>query len=130
MKCTTDGMMVTLDIRYHPNIAVDKVTLSDANCKLADLGSLNSTHLSMNAPLDSCMTNHTTDGDTIIYQNRLVTETRESAGAAIISREFQAEFPFRCTYPRSAIVSVASFSPREKVIYTRTGFYPLLSQYC
>lgn len=123
VKCTTDGMMVTLDITYHPNIAVDKVTLSDANCKLADLGGLNATHIWLNAPLDSCMTNHTTDGDTIIYQNRLVTETRESAGAAIISREFQAEFPFRCTYPRSAIVSVASFSPREKVIYTRTAEY-------
>lgn len=123
VKCTTDGMMVTLDIRYHPNIAVDKVTLSDANCKLADLGDLNATHISLNAPLDSCMTNHTTDGDNIIYQNRLVTETRESAGAAIISREFQAEFPFKCTYPRSAIVSVASFSPREKVIYTRTAEY-------
>lgn len=122
--------MVTLDITYHPNIAVDKVTLRDANCKLSDLGNLNSTHIWMNTPLDSCATNHTTDGDTITYQNSLVTETRASAGAAIISREFQAEFPFKCTYPRSAIVSVASFSPREKVIYTKTGFYPLLSPYC
>ena len=113
MKCTTDGMMVTLGITYHHNIDVDKVTLSDANCKLSDLGGLNSTHMWMNAPLDSCMTNHTADGDTIIYQNSLVTQTGASAGAAIISRVFQAEFPFRCTYPRSAIVSVASFSPRE-----------------
>ena len=122
--------MVTLDITYHANIAVDKVTLRDANCKLSDLGNLNSTHIWMNTPLDSCATNHTTDGDTITYQNSLVTETRASAGAAIISREFQAEFPFKCTYPRSAIVSVASFSPREKVIYTKTGFHPLLSPYC
>ena len=114
MKCTTAGMMVTLEITYHPNIDVDKVTLIDANCKLSDLGGLNSTHMWMNAPLDSCMTNHTTDGDAIIYQNCLVTQTRASAGAAITSREFQAEFPFRCTYPRSAIVSVASFSPRER----------------
>jgi len=114
-------MMVYLEHEKHPNIALDKVTLRDNDCKLNDLGSSNRTHLWMRVPFDSCMTNHTTNDDTIVYANSLITETRASAGAAIISREFQAEFPFKCTYPRSAVVSVASFSPREKVIYTKTA---------
>lgn len=113
--------MVYLEHTKHPNLDMDRVTLKDANCKLADLGDFNGTHLWFEVPLDGCMTNHTTADDTITYANSIIAETRASQGSFLISREFQAEFPFKCTYPRSAILSVASFSPREKVIYTRTG---------
>ena len=119
--CTYEYMMVYLDHTKHPNLDMDKITLKDVDCKLADLGDLNATHLWMQVPLDGCMTNHTTSEDTITYANSIIAETRASQGSILISREFQAEFPFKCTYPRSAILSVASFSPREKVIYTRTG---------
>ena len=121
VECTTQEMMAYLEHTKHTNIDLDKVTLRDVSCTLNDLGDANSTHLWLRVPFDRCMTNHTTDGDMIIYQNSIVTETRSSAGSVLISREFQAEFPFKCTYPRSAVVSVASFSPREKVIYTKTG---------
>lgn len=115
-------MMVYLEHNpHHSNLDMDRVTLKDANCKLGDLGNFNSTHLWMTVPFDRCMTNHSTDEETITYANSIIAETRSSAGSFLISREFQAEFPFKCSYPRSAIVSVASFSPREKVIYTRTG---------
>lgn len=119
--CTHEYMMVYLEHTQHPNLDMDRVTLKDVNCKLADLGDFNRTHLWMEAPFDSCMTNHSTEGDTITYANSIIAETRASQGSFLISREFQAEFPFKCTYPRSAILSVASFSPREKVIYTRTA---------
>ena len=115
-------MMVVLE--HHPNhtdLDMDKITLKDVSCTLNDLGEFNATHLWMKAPLDGCMTEHNTTEDTITYLNSIVAETRASAGSVLISREFQAEFPFKCSYPRSAIMSVASFSPREKVIYTRTG---------
>lgn len=114
--------MVVLE--HHPNhtdLDMDKITLKDVSCTLNDLGQFNATHLWMKAPFDSCMTEHNTTEDTITYFNSIVAETRASAGSVLISREFQAEFPFKCSYPRSAIMSVASFSPREKVIYTRTG---------
>lgn len=113
--------MVYLEHEKHPNLDMDRVTLKDVNCKLADLGDFNGTHLWFEVPLDGCMTNHTTTNDTITYANSIIAETRASQGSFLISREFQAEFPFKCTYPRSAILSVASFSPRKKVIYTRTG---------
>lgn len=119
--CTYEYMMVYLEHTKHPNLDMDSITLKDANCKLADLGDFNGTHLRMEVPLDGCMTNHTTAEDTITYANSIIAETRASQGSILISREFQAEFPFKCTYPRSAILSVASFSPREKVIYTRTA---------
>ena len=115
-------MMVYLEHNvHHTNLDMDKVTLKDVNCKLTEMGDSNSTHLWMSVPFDSCMTNHTTTDKNIIYANSIIAETRASQGSFLISREFQAEFPFKCTYPRSAILSVASFSPREKVIYTRTG---------
>lgn len=117
--CTNEKMEVFLDHTKHDNLDLDKVTLKDANCKAS--GTLNATHLWMDVPFDSCMTNHTTDGDTITYQNSLVAETRASAGSSLISREFQAEFPFKCTYPRSAVLSVVAFSPRERIVYTKTA---------
>lgn len=128
--CTHEYMMVYLEHTQHPNLDMDRVTLKDVNCKLADLGDFNRTHLWMEAPFDSCMTNHSTEGDTITYANSIIAETRASQGSFLISREFQAEFPFKCTYPRSVILSVASFSPREKVIYTRTGKERSLSPIC
>lgn len=119
--CTNEKMVVFLDFSNHGNLDLDKVTLKDANCKAP--GPVNATHLSMDVPFDSCMTNHSTDGDTITYQNSLIAETRASAGSSLISREFQAEFPFKCTYPRSAVLSVVAFSPRERIVYTKTGNY-------
>ena len=119
--CTYEYMMVYLEHTKHPNLDMDSITLKDVSCTLADLGDFNATHLKMQVPLDGCMTNHTTSEDTITYANSIIAETRANQGSILISREFQAEFPFKCTYPRSAILSVASFSPREKVIYTRTG---------
>ena len=119
--CTYEYMMVYLEHTKHSNLDYDSITLKDASCKLADLGDFNMTHLRMQVPLDGCLTNHTTEEKTITYANSIIAETRTSQGSILISREFQAEFPFKCTYPRSAILSVASFSPREKVIYTRTG---------
>ena len=122
VECTHEYMMVILEHQpNHGNLDMDKITLMDVTCTLNDLGEFNATHLWMRAPLDSCMTNHSTSGDTITYMNSIIAETRASAGSVLISREFQAEFPFKCSYPRSALMSVASFSPREKVIYTRTG---------
>lgn len=122
VECTHEYMMVILEHQpNHGNLDMDKITLMDVTCTLNNLGEFNATHLWMRAPLDSCMTNHSTSGDTITYMNSIIAETRASAGSVLISREFQAEFPFKCSYPRSALMSVASFSPREKVIYTRTA---------
>ena len=120
MECTKDKMIVTL--KYEPivKIDLDKVTLKDDDCQLSEYGSLNDTHLMMKTPLDSCKTNYTAGGDTITYQNSLIVKSREESGKGI-SREFTTEFIFTCSYPSSALVSVVNFSPREKVIYTKTG---------
>ncbi|XP_068707140.1 ZP domain-containing protein-like [Montipora foliosa] len=121
VTCTNDEMMVVLKHEDHSKIDLDSVTLKDTSCKLSDLGDLNGTHLWMKVPFDSCKTNHSTTGDVITYQNSLITETRASSGSILISREFQAEFPFKCSYPRSAVLSVVAFSPRERVVYTKTA---------
>lgn len=122
VECTHEYMMAILEHQpNHGNLDMDKITLKDVSCTMNDLGEFNATHLWMKAPLDGCLTNHSTSEDTITYMNSIIAETRASAGSVLISREFQAEFPFKCSYPRSAIMSVASFSPREKVIYTRTA---------
>ena len=113
--------MVFLDHTKHSDLDFDKITLLDTSCTLNDYGDFNSTHLWMNVPFDSCKTNHSTEAGTITYTNSILSETRAAAGSVLISREFQAEFPFKCSYPRSAVLSVANFSPREKVVYTKTG---------
>ena len=120
MECTKDKMIVTLKHAPIVKIDLDKVTLKDDDCQLSEYGSLNDTHLMMKTPLDSCKTNYTAGGDTITYQNSLIVKSREESGKGI-SREFTTEFIFTCSYPSSALVSVVNFSPREKVIYTKTG---------
>ena len=112
MECTKDKMIVTLEYAPVVKIDLDKVTLKDDDCQLSLYGSLNDTHLMMNAPLDSCKTNYTTEGDTITYQNSLIVKNRRDEGGERISREFISEFIFTCSYPISALVSVANFSPR------------------
>ena len=105
LTCTNDEMIVFLKhARYHDNLNLDSVTLRDTSCRLSDLGGLNSTHLWMKVPFDSCKTHHSTTGDIITYQNSLITEARTSAGSILISREFQHEFPFKCSYPLSLLV--------------------------
>ena len=114
MECTKDKMIVTLEYAPVVKIDLDKVTLKDDDYELSEYGSLNNTHLTMNTPLDSCKTNYTAEGDTITCQNSLIAK----------SREFTTEFTITCSYPSSALVSAVNFSPREKVIYTRTGKEP------
>jgi len=124
VECTKDKMIVTLEYAPIVKIDLDKVTLKDDDCQLSEYGSLNNTHLMMNTPLDSCKTNYTAEGDTITYQNSLIVKSRDERGGEGgegISREFTTEFIFTCSYPNSALVSVVNFSPREKVIYTKTG---------
>ena len=121
MECTNQKIMVFLDHTKHPDLDFDKITLLDTSCTLNNYGDSNSTHIWMNVPFDGCKTNHSTEAGTITYSNAILSETRSAAGSVLISREFQAEFPFKCSYPRSAVLSVASFSPREKVVYTKTG---------
>ena len=123
MECTKDKMIVTLEYAPIVKIDLDKVTLKDDDCQLSEYGSLNNTHLMMNTPLDSCKTNYTAEGDTITYQNSLIVKSRDGGGedSEGISREFTTEFIFTCSYPSSALASVVNFSPREKVIYTKTG---------
>ena len=112
MECTKDTMIVTLEYAPVVKIDLDKVTLKDDDCQLSEYGSLNNTHLMMNAPLDSCKTNFTTKEDTVTYQNSLIVKNRRDEGGERISREFISEFIFTCSYPSSALVSVANFSPR------------------
>ena len=123
MECTKDKMIVTLEYAPIVKIDLDKVTLKDDDCQLSEYGSLNDTHLMMKTPLDSCKTNYTAEGDTITYQNSLIVKSSDEGGedSEGISREFTTEFIFTCSYPSSALVSVVNFSPREKVIYTKTG---------
>ena len=111
-------MTVSLELKYNLNLDLERLTLKDINCAVKEK---NSTHVSINVPFDSCKTTHNTTDEEIIYYNSLLAETRKGGQSPLISREFKAEYPFQCTYPRTRILSVVSFSPREKVIYTRAG---------
>jgi hypothetical protein len=115
--CTSEYMEARLDISIHNGVRPDTVALEDRNCKTTRS---ESKYLYFMTKLDGCGTKHNTTDDSIIYYNSIFADTGSGSNSAKISRAMQAEFPFKCTYPRSAILSVVSFSPRRKVIYTRT----------
>jgi len=73
--------------------------------------------------LDKCGTKHNTTDKYIIYYNNIISSTKGSNDSKIISRDFQATFPFSCSFPRRQILSVTSFSPRRKVVFTKTEDY-------
>ena len=120
--CTQDYMEATLDVTKHPNINLDRISLEDDSCQSRDS---NRTHVSFRTDLDKCGTKHNTTDKYIIYYNAILANTNGStAPHPIISRDFQAAFPFQCSYPRRQVLSVTSFSPRKVVVYTREGeFY-------
>ena len=111
-------MKVTLDVSKHPSLKLDGIVLEDDSCKPAGI---NSTHISFETGLDGCGTKHNTTDEYIIYYNAIVANTKGSNDSSIITRDFQASFPFQCSFPRRKVLSVTSFSPRRKVVYTKAG---------
>jgi len=115
VKCTSEYMEVGVDTNVHTEIQPDTLTLEDKNCKLSrSEGSI----LYFKTALDGCGTRHNTTEDDIVYYNSIYAETTAGSNSAKISRAFQAEFPFKCTFPRSAVLSVVNFSPKKKVLYS------------
>lgn len=119
--CTQEYMEVTLDLNIHGGLNIDQISLEDNACKL--VGS-NETHITLKTGLDKCGTKHNTTDEYIIYYNAIVANTNSSNDPhPVISRDFQATFPFQCAFPRRQVLSVTSFSPRRKVVYTRATEY-------
>jgi len=116
--CTNEYMEAKLDISKHPGVSPDRANLYDSKCRITKaVGSF----LFFRTKLDGCGTKHNTTDKDIIYYNSIFAESQAGSNNAKISRSMQAEFPFKCTYPRSAILSVVSFTPRRKVLYTRAS---------
>lgn len=121
VTCTQEYMVVTLDLNKQKGLNLDQISLQDKNCKIADS---NETHVTFKTALDKCGTKHNTTKEHIVYYNNILSETKTGNNSSpIISRDFQATFPFQCSFPRRSIVSVTSFSPRMKVVYTRASEY-------
>lgn len=116
VTCTSQYMEARLDIKKHTGIRTDTVALEDRNCGVTRS---ETDFLYFRTALDGCSTKHNTTSDSIVYYNSIYADTGAGSNSAKISRAMQAEFPFKCTFPRAAILSVVSFSPRRKVVYTR-----------
>ncbi|EDO42853.1 predicted protein [Nematostella vectensis] len=115
VTCTAQEIQIKLDIKEHSGLQLDTLTLKDTNCQVYKN---DGQFAYFRSPLDGCGTTHNTTKTHIKYMNAIRAETTAKTNNAKISRDFQAEFPVQCTYERSAILSVVSFSPRKKVVYS------------
>ena len=94
------------------------MTLADSSCKPK---SVNKTHAVFEVPLDGCGTTSNSSKDYLYYYNSIEIEKKRGENDTIITREHNATFNFHCAYEKSIILSVVSFSPRRKLVYTKTG---------
>mgnify|MGYP001798044306 CR=1 len=100
-------------------IDIDTMTLEDSSCKPSYV---NSTHAFIETPLDGCGTTSNATKDYLNYYNSIkVSRKTKNSSNAIIIRDFEAVIRFKCSYDKRVILSVVSFSPRKKMVYTRVG---------
>ena len=118
MECTSDGMIVTLDLTILSYVDTNTMTLTDTSCTPKHV---NKTHAIIEAPLEGCGTTHNYTKDYLYYYNSIKMKREKEGNSTIITREHNATLFFSCAYDRSAILSVTSYSPRRKLVYTRTG---------
>ena len=120
VKCSRDSMIAILDLMKFPNMDTGTMTLNDASCKATHV---NDTHAIIETPLDGCGTTHNASEDYLHYYNNIkISRIKKNVSSdAIITRDHEALFPFQCSYDRKTVLSVVSFSPRMKLVYTREG---------
>ena len=107
VNCTSFYMQV--DFALH-SLYLDRETFRFDN-KSCGTYAVTSKHVSLRTPLDACGTIRLSKGETIIYSNKVVAETKDKANIHVV------EFPFSCTYRAHETIGVPSFQPRKKVIF-------------
>lgn len=112
VNCTSFYMQV--DFALH-SLYLDRETFRFDN-KSCGTYAVTSKHVSLRTPLDACGTIRLSKGETIIYSNKVVAETKDKANIHLV------EFPFSCTYRAHETIGVPSFQPRKKVIFFEEGF--------
>ncbi|CAH1266756.1 TECTA [Branchiostoma lanceolatum] len=102
LTCDTSYMRVVFKREVLVDVDVDTMRLRDSSCR-ADV---NSTHVTLTAPLNGCGTAAQVGTDTskISFTNEVVSGAPVTDG--VIIRNFELRWPFRCDYVRQDIVGV------------------------
>ncbi|XP_032232542.2 ZP domain-containing protein [Nematostella vectensis] len=112
--CSKQDMEVRLYMEYFERLSIDSLRLSDRACKPVVT---NETLVFFKVPLDGCGTAHNVTEDSIVYYNAIEGESWEERHE-LITRKYHARFSFDCKYARKRVLSVISFSPRKKIVYS------------
>lgn len=118
VDCTSDKMVAILDLKKYSYLETDTMTLADTSCKPKEVYS---THVVFHVPLDGCGTTYNSSKEYLMYYNSILITKKRRENDTIITREHNVTFNFNCAYDRSIILSVVSFSPRRKRLYTKAG---------
>lgn len=118
VDCTREGMVAILDLKKFPPMDTNTMTLTNTSCKPKQV---NKTHAVIEAPLDGCGTTHNSSDNYLYYYNSIKISSKKEENSSAITRKHEAVFVFDCAYDRSVILSVVSYSPKRKLVYTKTA---------
>jgi len=118
VDCNSDGMVATLDLKKYSYLETDPMTLADPSCKPKEV---NSEKAVFEVPLDGCGTTHNASKEYLRYYNSIKVFKKKGENETIITREHNVTINFNCAYDRDIILSVVSFSPRRKRLYTKAA---------
>ena len=113
--CTHYAMEVIIRRILQPYLLINSLHLLDPTCKVFFS---NDTHALLRAPLEGCDTEQTTSEDYFIYVNTMMGDAKSSNFSSLVTREGRVQFRFQCSYRRLHVLSIVSFSPRQKGVRT------------
>ncbi|KAK3741104.1 hypothetical protein QZH41_013930 [Actinostola sp. cb2023] len=114
VQCSKYHMLVTISLERFEYLRPSSLRLEDASCVPYFV---NETLVLFRVPLDRCGTYHNATSDKITYWNSVNGDSEEN-GNHLITRKFQVRLGFDCSYSKKRTLSVVSFSPRRKVVYS------------
>lgn len=118
MKCTHYAMEVTISRFLRPHLVIRSLHLQDPSCKVSFT---NDTHALLSAPLEECGTQQKISEDYFIYVNTMTGDEKSSKSSAEITRKGRLKFEFQCSYKKLHVLSIVSYSPRQKAVRTANG---------
>jgi hypothetical protein len=120
VECSKDYMLVTVSLERfesQDSLAPGSLHLEDNSCTPYFI---NETIAIFRAPLQGCGTYHNSTKDVITYWNAINGNTEET-GNHLITRKYNIQLGFDCSYAKRKTLSVVSYSPRQKVVYSASG---------
>lgn len=116
--CTHYAMELTISRFVQPYLVISSLHLLDPDCKAIFA---NNTHALLRAPLEGCDTEQKISEDYFIYVNTMMGDTKSASSSALITREGRVHFEFQCLYRRIHVLSIVSYSSRQKLVRTSGG---------